>query len=118
MIERFQSEPVTNPPRSVVRYAYKGDTVFFVPAPCCDFTSELYSSAGELLCAPDGGITGRGDGKCTDFMTTRKDALSVWQDSRTMGKTPLPPKGGTSGTPKSTATLTPPTVPPKPLPTQ
>ncbi|HEU4533571.1 MAG TPA: hypothetical protein VFS00_05615, partial [Polyangiaceae bacterium] len=97
-------------------YSYKGDTVFFVPAPCCDHTSELYDSTGKLLCAPDGGITGRGDGKCKDFMTSRKDELSVWQDARTPGGKTPPTKGG--GAPKSTATQSPPIIPPRPQATQ
>ena len=31
---------------------------------------------------PDGGITGRGDGKCTDFFQTRTDERLWWADTR------------------------------------
>ncbi|HEU4407445.1 MAG TPA: hypothetical protein VFS43_19420 [Polyangiaceae bacterium] len=126
MIERFQSGPPENPPRKIIRATYQGQTVWYVSAPCCDFQSELYDSSGKKICSPDGGITGRGDGKCPDFSTAKKDELMVWQD----GRAPAGKGGATGGTsvppdrppprPKATATVTnsPPTVPPKPVATQ
>ncbi len=113
MIERFQSSPPENPPRTVTRYDYKGQTVFYVSAPCCDHMSELYTSDGKLLCAPDGGITGRGDGKCTDFATAKKGELVVWQDGRKAGAGGKPPPKG-----KPTTTESPPPMPTKPAVTQ
>ncbi len=53
---------------SVDMYLYKGDTVYLFVPPCCDRFSELYDRDGKLICHPDGGITGKGDGKCTDFV--------------------------------------------------
>ena len=81
-IRQMQAEPVANPPGAVYRYTYKGNTVYFVPQKCCDFFSELYDAKGALLCHPDGGITGNGDGKCKDFIATRKDETLIWQDPR------------------------------------
>jgi leucyl-tRNA synthetase len=74
LIGRYQSEPVTNPPRSVVRYDYKGAVVYFVPAQCCDAFATLYDANGRVMCAPEGGITGRGDGRCPDFLAERRNA--------------------------------------------
>jgi hypothetical protein len=53
---------------SVDMYLYKEDTVYLFVPPCCDRFSELYDQDGKLICHPDGGITGKGDGKCADFV--------------------------------------------------
>ena len=83
MIAQFESEPVGNPPQSIWRYRYDGQTVYYVPAQCCDMFSSLYDVDGNLLCAPDGGITGRGDEQCPDFADQRTDETLIWQDART-----------------------------------
>jgi hypothetical protein len=82
LIAEFQSEAVGNPPRSIYQYTYHGQTVYYVPAQCCDEFSTLYASDGSVLCAPDGGITGKGDGRCPDFLTTRTDEVLIWSDPR------------------------------------
>jgi hypothetical protein len=83
LIAKFQSDPVGNPPQSIWRYQYKGQTVYFVPQQCCDIYSTLYDATGTEICAPDGGLTGQGDGKCPDFFTERTDEKLIWQDPRT-----------------------------------
>ncbi|MGA9396985.1 MAG: hypothetical protein WBV22_01890 [Anaerolineaceae bacterium] len=83
LIHKFQSEPVGNPPQSIWRYEYQGQTVYFVPQQCCDQFSALYDVKGDDICAPDGGLTGRGDGNCADFFTDRSDEILVWKDTRT-----------------------------------
>jgi hypothetical protein len=82
MIAQIESEPVTNPPSAIYRYRYQGASVYFRPERCCDLPSELYDEAGQLLCHPSGGITGRGDGRCPDFFNSRGDERVVWQDPR------------------------------------
>ncbi len=83
LIRGFQSAPVGNPPRSIYRYNYNGQTVYYVPAQCCDQLSTLYDAAGQVLCAPDGGISGRGDGRCSDFFEQRTHEVLIWRDTRT-----------------------------------
>jgi hypothetical protein len=83
LITKFQSEPVGNPPQSIWRYEYKGQTVYFVPQQCCDMFSTLYDANGAQICAPDGGIAGQGDGKCPDFFAERTGETLIWQDPRT-----------------------------------
>jgi hypothetical protein len=84
LIERYKTFPVGHSPDSVWKYTYKGATVFYVPRiPCCDFTSSLYSADGNLLCHPDGGIVGIGDGKCPDFFEERSDGERLWSDGAT-----------------------------------
>jgi hypothetical protein len=82
LIQQFESDPVANPPLSIWRYDYNGQTVYFVPAQCCDIYSMVYNASGSLLCAPDGGITGEGDGKCPDFFSSRTNEQLIWQDAR------------------------------------
>jgi hypothetical protein len=83
LIKQFQSEPVGNPPRSIWRYEYNGQVVYYIPAQCCDQYSILLDAQKNGLCAPDGGFTGGGDGKCPDFFTTRTNEQLIWQDERT-----------------------------------
>lgn len=83
LIESRESAPVANPPASIWRYMYRGRVVFYVPPSCCDAPSELYDSDGNLICGPDGGLTGRSDGKCPDFFELRTEESRVWRDRRT-----------------------------------
>lgn len=82
LINRFEAEEKTNPPQSIYRYLYKNQLVYFVPAPCCDFFSNLYDDSCRLLGHPDGGITGRGDGRVTDFFEKRSNEQLIWEDQR------------------------------------
>jgi hypothetical protein len=82
LITGFKKDPVQNPPRSIYRYTYHGKTVYYVPAPCCDFFSDLYDSACTLIAHPDGGFTGRGDGKAPGFMKERSNEKLLWKDNR------------------------------------
>ena len=81
LIEKMKSEPVTNPPRKIYSYKYLGKKVFYVPAICCDFFSDLYNDSCRLMGHPDGGFTGKGDGSIKDFNTATDEKL-LWADSR------------------------------------
>lgn len=82
LIEKFEAELVGNPPQSIWRYAYQGQVVYYVPAQCCDMFSTLYDADGNVICAPDGGIDGQGDGRCEDFTAQRTQEQLIWQDPR------------------------------------
>ena len=82
LIRVLENEPVANPPRSIVQYAYKGQMVYYLPPPCCDIFSDLYDADGNLLGHPDGGITGQGDGQLPDFREERADEKTFWADDR------------------------------------
>ena len=81
-ITKMQNESVTSPPSKVYEYTYKKQLVYFIPQFCCDFPSELYDENCTLICEPDGGFTGNGDGKCTDFFKKRTGKRLVWADPR------------------------------------
>ena len=80
LIKQFENDPVGNPPLSIWRYEYNGQNVYFVPAHCCDIPSVVYDASGTVLCSPDGGITGGGDGRCSDFFDQRTNEQLIWQD--------------------------------------
>lgn len=81
-IRQMEQEPVRNPPASVTQYTYNGQTVYYITAGCCDQYNELYDSNCNLLCAPDGGFTGHGDGRCADFHANKSNEKLIWQDTR------------------------------------
>lgn len=82
LVSELEQEPVGNPPQSIWRYQYNGETVYYIPPQCCDQFSTLLDSKGNRLCAPDGGFTGGGDGKCPDFFKNRTDEKLIWRDER------------------------------------
>ncbi|HEX8326873.1 MAG TPA: hypothetical protein VF629_04985 [Hymenobacter sp.] len=76
------AERKRNPITRILRYDYGGQAVYYISAPCCDQYSNVYDTKGKLICQPDGGITGKGDGKCPDFDKTKTNEKLVWQDPR------------------------------------
>jgi Tol biopolymer transport system component len=82
LIEDLKSQPVANPPAYVASYEYSGQVVYYVPPRCCDIFGNLYDAQGQLICHPDGGIAGNGDGRCPDFLSQRKNETVLWRDTR------------------------------------
>ena len=81
LIDSANKEIPPNPPLQVDEYLYNGKKVFLVTAPCCDFFNMVYDDSCKAVCAPSGGITGKGDGKCEDFATTAKFVKSIWKNT-------------------------------------
>lgn len=81
-IDSIKKEPQWNPPATVEEYTYKGERVFLFSADCCDQFSTLVDKNCNTICAPSGGITGKGDGKCNDFNEIAKLVKIVWKDER------------------------------------
>jgi len=81
-IDSIKKEPRWNPPAQVDEYVYNDKHVFLFSADCCDFFNMLYDSSCKNICAPSGGITGRGDGKCAAFSKTARYVKLVWKDPR------------------------------------
>ena len=82
LIVKFLEEEKQNPPRKIIRYQYKNKTVYYVPPICCDQYSDLYDANCNLMGHPDGGITGKGDGKFSDFFKLATNENVVWKDKR------------------------------------
>jgi len=82
LIVQFQLQPVGNPPQSIWQYEFDGKTVYYIPPQCCDMLGSLYDAEGTYICAPDGGLDGRGDGRCPNFLSERANERLVWKDFR------------------------------------
>lgn len=82
LIKGFLEEEVQNPPRKIYSYTYNGSLVYYVTPPCCDFFSDLYDAQCKLIAHPDGGITGKGDGRAKDFGENKSNEKLVWEDVR------------------------------------
>jgi hypothetical protein len=79
-IDSIKKLPGVTPPQSVIQYSYKGKLVYYVTADCCDKFNEVYDDKCTSLGAPDGGITGKGDGKLTDFYAMATNKKVVWEN--------------------------------------
>ena len=66
-------------PKEISSYLYNGKTVYLVVSDCCDFYNSLYDADCNYLCAPSGGITGKGDGKCSDFADKATNQKVIWK---------------------------------------
>jgi hypothetical protein len=83
LITQYKSASPSSSPGAVWKYRYKGAVVFYVPRlACCDIMSNLYDINGNLICHPDGGFAGSGDGRCSSFLAERKDGQQLWSDIR------------------------------------
>lgn len=81
-IESIKAQDKWNPPAEVNEYIYNGQRVFLFSSNCCDQYIMLYNGACVYICAPSGGYTGKGDGKCADFYESAKHVRLVWKDPR------------------------------------
>lgn len=81
-IDSLKKETVWNPPAEIYEYEYNGKKVYAISSNCCDFFNTVIDSDCKYVCAPSGGFTGRGDGKCADFFKVAKKLRLVWKDER------------------------------------
>ena len=82
IINDLKTAEVSNPPAKVFSYTFNGETVYYIAGPCCDNFSDLYNSSCEIICHPDGGINGTGDGQCPTFSADATDEKLIWADER------------------------------------
>ena len=85
LIEEYETASEERFPLEIWRYEYEGESVFYIPLSrvlCCDLFSVLYNAKGEVICRPDGGFTGRGDGRCPDFDRRASEGVLVWGPQR------------------------------------
>lgn len=81
-IQKLSAERRQNPPARIMRYRYEDQVVYYETLGGGDQYSNLYDQNGKLVCHPEGGITGKGDGNCRYFTKRRTEERLVWQDSR------------------------------------
>jgi hypothetical protein len=66
-------------PTQISSYQYNGKTVYLVIPDCCDQYISLYDENCNFICAPSGGFSGKGDGKCPDFYDKASNPQLVWK---------------------------------------
>lgn len=81
-IAMLEKMPVANPPAKIIQYTWNEEIVYYEPPRCCDIWSSLYDSEGNIICHPDGGLCGYGDGGCPDINSELKDPVIIWEDNR------------------------------------
>ena len=81
-IDSFKLKEKHERPQSVVEYMYKGKKVYYIVMPCCDFFNEVYDANCRYLGAPDGGFSGKGDGKLPDFTEQAKPGKEIWKSAQ------------------------------------
>jgi len=80
-IRKIKRQEVWNPPAQVWKWEVDGQTYFYFTSDCCDQFHLLYDDQCDLVCAPDGGVTGGGDDNCPEFQGEIVRTL-VWKDNR------------------------------------
>jgi hypothetical protein len=80
-IRKIQKDGVNNPPAQVWKWVANGKTYYYITSDCCDQYNYLYDNNCIQVCAPDGGDSGNGDGKCPNFNGSIEKTL-VWEDIR------------------------------------
>lgn len=80
-IKKIKIEEVRNPPAQVWKWEVDGLTYYYITSDCCDQYNYLYNNNCEIICAPDGGLIGSGDGNCPNFIEPIKKTL-LWKDNR------------------------------------
>lgn len=81
-IQKLSAEPRQNPSARIMRYRFEGQVVYYETLGGGDQYSNLYDQSGKIICHPEGGITGKGDGNCRYFTKRRTEERLVWQDAR------------------------------------
>lgn len=82
-IRIMADEPGEGSPLYVAQYQYKKQTVYYLASPCCDKYNVVYDSSCHVLGYPDGGFTGRGDGKMSDFSAEATNKKIIWEKAKT-----------------------------------
>ena len=81
-IDELKSKPKQNPAAEVYEFNYLNKKAYYFTADCCDQYNFLYDGNCNIICAPDGGISGSGDGKCVDFNESKQGGKLIWKDER------------------------------------
>ena len=81
-IGELKRQPKQNPAAEIREYSYEGRKVYTITSACCDQFNYIYDECLNIICAPSGGITGRGDGRCPEFSGKATSEKLIWRDPR------------------------------------
>ncbi len=62
----------------ISRCNYDDRIVYFMPSQCCDIPSYLFDADCNIICSPDGGYSGTGDGRCPEFSEAAANCEEIW----------------------------------------
>ena len=80
-IRKLYNSKVQNPPAKVYKWEVDEQVYYLFTADCCDQYSYLYDDECNVVCAPSGGFSGSGDGKCPEWQGDKVETL-IWEDDR------------------------------------
>lgn len=80
-IEQVLAGEPQNPRTEIWLWSSSTEMYYYVNAPCCDQFSVLFNEDCAVVCAPDGGFSGNGDGACPAFSEDLSRIL-IWKDIR------------------------------------
>lgn len=66
---------------AIFRYEVDGKTYYGLSILGKDVMYPLYDAAGNYVCSPSGGLTGRGDGKCPELRMKiqQQEQVKIWE---------------------------------------
>ena len=71
-----------DPSDHIYRCTYEGRVVYYYRSTLgYDLPSYLYDANCNVICSPDGGFGGTGDGRCTEFNQTDAACEVIWLNS-------------------------------------
>lgn len=82
LIEQSRSGKFDTDFVAIYRYTYQNQHVYLGVSDCCDRFNLLYDQTCRVLCAPSGGISGGGDGKCPAFSGEATEGTLLWKRPR------------------------------------
>lgn len=68
-------------PITIAQYRYRNQTVYYLSPMVADGFSQLFNINHKLICAPEGGITGKGDGQCPNFFQQANNKVILFKKS-------------------------------------
>lgn len=83
-LQRMLQDAQNQPHNTLAIYSIKhnGQTYYLRTPSCCDRFSELYNQQGQFICAPSGGFTGQGDGKCGGLDIREAPTRQIWPQTK------------------------------------
>jgi hypothetical protein len=77
-ISELNAHPKWHTEIAIWRVVYKNEDMYLFVSPCCDQYNNLYDRSGTMICSPTGGLTGRGDGNCSDAISPTTTVKVIW----------------------------------------
>ncbi len=78
LLESYAKSHDNEKPAQIEKWTVDSAIYYHVFPKGADRYSELYNSDLELICHPEGGMVGTGDGKCPDWAKTVKNKEIIW----------------------------------------